>query len=223
MAWTAVAAAHPRVAESQAGGVEQGLAARTARFAATTLVPHPADAGILAINGESEPQWNGRPVVVHRQGDKVDWVAEFPDEYWDLFNSYVVSLRWVQLDGPQVWLLEVVDSSHRGNGSLALFTLEDRKLRMVLHTLAVDREREGQHDTSQVFKDGQLRATYEGSTVMLHGLIEMVETESGKLIASFSMSGIWEWNAAERVFKLNPRLTSPHVRLPSMWLPKAGE
>lgn len=201
--------------------LRDGIAKASANLEKVTQVPHPKDNSIVALNCEYQEQWNGRPRVIHRTGDRVDWVAEFPVEFRDLYNGYVVSLRWVYLRGPDIWALELFDSSHRGNGSITLFALEERKLRILMHERAVDRDRGGgQWQTTQIFEGGMLRADYGEDWAELSGKVQIVDNESEelRLIGYYPVYGLWKWDTGSRVFKLDPEHALPNAAFPSLIL-----
>lgn len=104
------------------------------------------------------------------------------------------------------------DSTHMGNGSLWLFALDGRDLRVLLHTPAVDRHHEHAQyghppppPASTVFKDGQLGVKYrvpeggEYEAVYLTGeIIEMDDDD--KELSTKPYTETWTWNPDKRVF-----------------------
>ena len=115
--------------------LKEGLCAQLQKFKRVTFVPHPEDSDILAANCETALDWWSSLRVFHRTGDKIDWIAALPPAYDPA--HYIISVRWQYLDSFKLWVLEVFDSTHRGNGSLSLFTLEGQNLRLLFNTPAV--------------------------------------------------------------------------------------
>jgi hypothetical protein len=117
--------------------LREGLAAQIPKFKRATLTPSPGQKGIVAANCETDLAWHGELRVFHQTGDKIDWIASFPPFYLKNENSYILSCDWHYLSTLNMWVLEVFDSSHKGNGSLWLFALEGHEMRVLLQTQAV--------------------------------------------------------------------------------------
>lgn len=124
---------------AKADALEQGPAPRAIStlidaFPTVTVSRNPADERILAVYCEREPQWWGRIAVYHRSGDTIDWTYAFPKSYEERRGHYVVSFRWIGLKQVPNPVLEVIESTHKGNGSLRLFETNGRELRLLLET-----------------------------------------------------------------------------------------
>ncbi len=195
---------------SEEAWLHEGVTAQAAKFKHFTLVPHPAQKGIVAANCEHEPSWWSALHVFHQTGDPIDWMASFPADYEP--NCYILSVRWVHLAALNLWILEVLDSTHMGNGSLWLFALEDHQLRTLLHTRAVDRHREysqrGQPLTepaSEIFRNGRLTVKYPRAksapyeSVSLTGTVVLFNAEDREL-STHPYAESWTWDSAQRIF-----------------------
>lgn len=95
-----------------------------------------------------------------------------------------------------------------GNGSFWLLALEGQKLRILLHTRAVDRH--WGDDAGEAFRDGQMRVQYldsdpnEPLKVELQGIINTLGEEE-KITSSRKVSELWSWDKAQRVFVRSDR------------------
>jgi hypothetical protein len=116
--------------------LSEGLARQISKFKRITFTPQPEDHGLVAANCESKLSWWGELRVFHHTGDQIDWMASLPPVYAENCGHYVLSTTWEYLEPLQMWILEIFDSTHMGNGSLWLFTLEGHELRSLLHTTA---------------------------------------------------------------------------------------
>lgn len=194
--------------------LREGLAQQIPKFKRTTFRTHPEDKNITAINCETGLSWWGKARVLHHTGDKIDWIASFPASYLENCGDYVLSCEWRYLEKLQMWILEIFDSTHRGNGSLWLFALEGHDLRILLHTRAVDSHHEhaqrGQPPTapaSEVFRNGRLNVDYRVSedipqeAVYLTGTIVVLDDEDRELSIK-PYTETWTWNAGKRIFTL---------------------
>lgn len=95
---------------------------------------HPSDKGIVAAYSERDPRWWGKMTVLHHAEGKIDWEFKFPEMYTEWRGHYVVRCRWITLAQVKTPVLELIESTHMGNGSIFLFELPDRELRLLLHT-----------------------------------------------------------------------------------------
>lgn len=77
---------------------------------------NPDDAQIVAIYIEQESQWTGHLSIYHRTGDLLDWQYSFPKTYEEYRAHYVISFRWVRLRQISHPVLEIIESTHMGNG-----------------------------------------------------------------------------------------------------------
>jgi len=199
--------------------LREGLVPQIAKYKRTTLIPHPEYHDILAANCETELSWWGSIRVFHQTAGKIDWIATFPKEYGDRYNHghYVLSCEWRYLAKLEMWVLEVFDSTHMGNGSLWLFTLDGHDLRLLLHTTArghylkppADLVVPALGETHLV--EEHLNADYRTPTdaatdveaVFLTGTITAFDGE-GKESSTKPFKETWTWDADKRVFTLLP-------------------
>jgi len=191
--------------------LREGLALQIPKFKRTTFTPHPERNGIVAANCETDQSWWGRLRVFHHAADKIDWIASEPASYPENRGHYVLSCEWRRLEKLQMWVLEVFESTHMGNGSLWLFTLEGRDLRVLLHTTARGRFLRPPPDLiipplgeTRLVED-HLSVEYrvpDGSaaeTVLLTGTIAALDTE-GRQQSTKPYAETWTWDATKRVF-----------------------
>jgi hypothetical protein len=199
--------------------LRDGLAPQIAKFKRTTLMPHPEHNGIIAANCETELEWWGRVRVFHHSGDKLDWIATFPQDYTENCGHYVLDCKWHHLEKLDMWVLEIFDSTHMGNGSLWLFTLEGHKFRLLLHTTACGRFLQPPPDLvvpalgSTRLVDYHLTADYRTPTgaatgaeaVFLTGTIAAFDQED-KELSTKPYAETWTWDSNKRVFtQLQPQ------------------
>lgn len=92
----------------------------------------PGDSQIVAVYSEREPQWWGRLAVYHRSGDSINWPFTFPEAYEEHREHFVVRFRWISLKQTSKPVLEVIGSTHMGNGALRIFEADGRRLRLLL-------------------------------------------------------------------------------------------
>jgi hypothetical protein len=192
----------------------EGLSGQIAKFRRVTFTPHPNDPALLAANAEETPSWWGEARVFHHVGDRIDWAARFPAEYLEKRGHYLLSCEWRYLEGLQLWALEIFDSTHLGNGSLWLFALEGRDLRLLLRTVARGeflRRPAGlivpEFGTARLVED-HLRAEYRalpggpGETIVLTGRIAAMDAE-GKTLSEEACEESYTWDASQRIFQRN--------------------
>ena len=195
--------------ESDQDWIREGLSAQLAKYERITFMPHPKQKSIVAAHCEGQISWWGQLQIFHHTGDTIDWIATFPNDYHS--NNYLVSFQWKHLKQLDLWVLEVFDSSHMGNGSLWLFTLDGHDLRLLLKTRAVDCHHEGArpNGTSEVFRQGRLNVEYHVpedknfETVSLTGTIVVLDGEDRE-VNSRRYSETWTWDPGKRVFTRPP-------------------
>ena len=194
--------------------LREGLALQIPKFKRATFTPHPERNGIVAVNCETIPSWWGRLRVFHHTADKIDWIAREPASYPENRGHYVLACDWRYLDKLQMWVLEIFESTHMGNGSLWLFALEGHDLRALLHTTARGRFLQPPPDLvvpplgeTHLVED-HLRADYrvpEGGSaeaVFLTGTIAAFDSE-GRQQGTKPYAETWTWDATKRVFTRN--------------------
>lgn len=185
--------------------LREGLSAQIGKFQRITMTPHPEHKGITAANCETDPSWWSTARVLHHTGDKIDWVAAFPKEYTENRGHYIPSCNWRHLQNLDMWMLEIFDSTHMGNGSLWLFALDGHDLRLLLHTEARGRHLKPQQELdipsiaeTRLIED-HLRADYRTSSdnstkaesIFLSGTLATFDQE-GKELSRTSYTSIWQ-------------------------------
>jgi hypothetical protein len=211
----------------------QDLKSQLDKYKRAALYLHPQQPAVFAANCEDDPGWWGRFSVFHEADGKIDWVAKMPPLYLQWEGMFIVSLAWRQFERPNLTVLEVVTSTHMGNGFLWLFALDGHQLRPLLHTPAL-----GFADSPALRKDlpaGETKFTkpvtiryshpkFGGGdvTVQLTGTVVVENADTGQLLARKPIRQVWIWDAKDRVFlpehhtkKKGARKT---VRLSGVWV-----
>jgi hypothetical protein len=188
------------------------LGSQLQQYKQTSLYRHPSDRQIFAANCESDPQWWGRFCVFHQAGEKIDWVAKSPPLYRKWEGHYIVSLNWWHLPRLDMDVLQVVTSTHMGNGGLWIFALEGHELRTLMQTPAsgfADSPRftrglpkgttkfvEPIKFDIQTPQNGLAEVALVTATVVVH------DSTTEEFLAERTTTETWSWNPKERVFQL---------------------
>lgn len=166
---------------------------------------------IVAVYCEQEPEWWGRLSVYQRSGDAVDWQYSYPDSYEEFRGHYVVRFRWIPLRQAEKPVLEVIESTHMGNGSLCLWELRGRTLRLLLETTVrgrfwdppaafrVPETGEARFEGDHLAVDYQRPAGEEFDRIHLTGSIQISDIE-GKAMPSRRFQQVCRWDPAKRIF-----------------------
>ncbi len=174
---------------------------------------------IVAVYCEQEPEWWGRLSVYQRSGDAIDWQYSYPDSYEEFRGHYVVRFRWIQLKQTQKPVLEVIESTHMGNGSLRLWELDGRTLRLLLETtvrgrfwdppavFGVPEHGEARFEADHLAVEYQRLSDQEFDSIHLTGSIQISEIE-GRAMPSRRFEQVCRWDPAKRVFSAQAA-TSP--------------
>ena len=176
-----------------------GLTRAINGFVRVTRVPHPEDAKVSALHCEREARWWGDLVIVQHEGDAVQSFVPLPKDYLEGAGHYVRDLSWRKIRDVG-WVLQVLTSTHRGNGSLWLFELKDGRMRSLMNTRAVADNDECWFDHGQLqieFLDGDASKPV---TLRLHGTeheIDQFGRQSDKKVEER-----WFWDAAKSVFTI---------------------
>lgn len=180
--------------------------------ASVTFHRHPSDEGIVVAYREDEIQWWGRVEMYHHTGDKIDWTFTFPQEYEEWRGHYLVRCRWIQIEQIASPVLELVESTHMGNGSVFLFEITDRSLRLLLREKVRGRCREhleafGFPERAEVRFEGehlsidyQILGDENADSVVLTGRIGG-EDIGGTTLPTMSYRRVCRWDAQERIFE----------------------
>ncbi len=202
--------------------IQEPFSSLFAHFDNVSVFPHTSEKNIVAAYCESEKQWWGTLRVFSHAGDNIEWVAAFPKEYIDGQGHYVVSCRWNSVSMLENKLLEVVSSTHMGNGSLWLFELKDRELRLLLCTPMRGRYWEPTPEFAVPPNGGEARFdhlaveyrkidTFE--TVFLTGRVSIIDQE-GKELSSKPYQQQCTWDKEKRVFTAFDEELVPGTALP---------
>lgn len=175
------------------------------------LVKFDQDEDLFVALFDSQAHWWGDFVVFCADGSDLRWVATIPEKDEPL-AAYGVSARGFRLPGFPEPFVEVVWSSHRGNGDVYLYELREQRLRLVLSATAVDRER----TEGSVFRGGVLSRSYadvDGDghlDVSLTGTRDQVDPETGEVLSSRAVHRHFVWQPVGRVFA--PSQTAGRIR-----------
>ena len=177
------------------------------------------DQHVVAVYSEREPEWWGRLAVYHRSGEAIDWQFAFPKSYEEHRGHYVVRFRWINLRQTARPVLEVIESTHMGNGSLRLFETEGRELRLLLDTVVrgqfwsapasfgVPEHGEAHFEGSHLSIEYQSPTEQTADSILLTGSVR-IEDIQGRELPSRRFAQTCIWDAAQRVFIAQPP-TSP--------------
>ncbi|WP_138084183.1 hypothetical protein [Phragmitibacter flavus] len=166
---------------------------------------------IVAVYCEREPQWSGRLFIYQRSGEDIDWQYSYPDSYEEFRGHYVVRFRWIPLKQTMKPVLEVIESTYMGNGSLRVWELDGRTLRLLLETtvrgrywdasavFAVPEHGEARFDGDHLAVEYQRPSGEEFDSIHLSGSIQITDIE-GRAIPSRKYEQVCRWDPAKRVF-----------------------
>jgi hypothetical protein len=163
----------------------------------TTRAPHPEDGKISAFHCERESRWWGTLVVVQHDGDAVSGFVALPADYVENAGHYVRHISWRKIREVG-WVLQVLTSTHRGNGSLWLLEIRHGKMCSLMNTRAVAENNE------RWFDHGQLQIEYmDGDAskpviVRLHGTEHQLD-EDGRQ-SDKKVEELWAWDGSKRRF-----------------------
>lgn len=184
-----------------------------------TIGRSPGDQHVVAVYSEREPQWWGRLAVYHRSGDAIDWPYAFPKSYEERRGHYVIRFRWISLRQAARPVLEVIESTHMGNGSLRLFEAEGRELRLLLDTVVrgrfwsapaafgVPEQGEAHFEGSHLGIEYQSPSDQTVHSILLTGSVR-IEDIQGRGLPSRRFAQVCHWDSTQRVFIAQPP-TSP--------------
>lgn len=174
---------------------------------------------IVAVYSEKDPQWWGRLFVYQRKGDAMEWQYAYPDEYEEFRGHYVVRFRWIPLQQTEKPVLEVIESTHMGNGSLRLWELDGRSLRLLLEcpvrgrfwnapaAFGVPLDGEARFEGDHLGVDYQRPTGQAFHSVHLSGSVQITDVD-GATLPSRRYDQIYRWDPTKRTFAASPP-TSP--------------
>ena len=190
--------------------VGEAISEQYAKFKSVSIYPCPSDKTLLAAYCEYDEAWWGHMRVFKQSGDRVVWAATFPDEYINERGHYIVSSRWKSFPMMENPVLELIESSHMGNGSLWLLELNGREFRVILHTSVRGRfwstepEFEIPPNGEAKFEGEHLKIEYlttepDTVTVQLTGQLSITDMQ-GKKQPSCNFYQVCKWNSAKKIF-----------------------
>jgi hypothetical protein len=165
----------------------------------------------VAVYCEQEPKWWGRLFVYRQSGDAIDWQYSYPASYDKVRGHYVVRFRWITLTQTEKPVLEVIESTHKGNGSLRLWELDGRTLRLLLETTVrgrfwdpptvfrVPENGEARFEGDHLALDYQRSSGQEFDSIHLSGSIQITDIE-GRVMPSRRYEQVCRWDPAKCVF-----------------------
>lgn len=189
------------------------LGSQLPQYSQTALHRHPFDRQVFAANCESDPGWWGQFCVFHQAGGIIDWVAKAPPLYHEWEGHYIPSLNWWHLDNLDMDVLQVITSTHMGNGLLWIFALEGRELRPLLRAPGC-----GFADSPALIAglpDGEAKLDEpvemefktppggEAETLQLTFKVVVREPNSDTVLARRTTIQTWLWDSKERIFRLH--------------------
>ncbi len=169
------------------------------------------DQQIVAVYCEQEPQWWGRLAVYHRSGDSIDWQFAFPKLYEEHRGHYVVRFRWISLRQTSKPVLEVIESTHMGNGSLRIWEADGRGLRLLLDTVVrgrfwsappafgVPEHGEAHFEGDHLGIEYRRSADQAADSILLTGSVR-IEDIQGRPLPSRRFEQTCLWDSTKRVF-----------------------
>jgi hypothetical protein len=191
--------------------VSEPVSAQFSKFQSVTVRTCPSDGSILATYCEREKGWWGHMRVFKQSGDRVEWAAGFPDDYVKARGHYVESARWIScpmIDHP---VLELVESTHMGNGSLWLLELVGQEFRLILKAPVLGRcwsdEPEFGIPPEGEARFKEVRIEYvpenhdENATVKLSGSLEIMDM-AGNAKPPCGYEQRCVWNRDKRIFEV---------------------
>jgi hypothetical protein len=186
---------------------------------AATLAVCPDRPDVVAVYREREAQWWGELSVFHREGETLTWQYAFPDSYEEYRGHYVVRFRWMALRQCEKPVLEVIESTHMGNGALRLWEMEGRTLRLLLEAkvrggfydaesrFGVPTNGEAHFVSDHLNVDYMRKADEIFDGIHLSGSIEITDVE-GKRVATKAYEQECRWDSTTQLFVVeSPRTT----------------
>lgn len=175
----------------------EGLIRATNSFVQTTRAPHPENAQISAFHCERESRWWGNLVVVRHDGDAMFGFVSLPADYLENAGHYVRDISWRKIREVG-WVLQVLTSTHRGNGSLWLLEIRDGKMCSLMNTRAVAENNERWFDHGQLQIEYMDTDTSKPVIMRLHGTEHQLD-EDGRQ-SDKKVEAYWVWEASKRLF-----------------------
>lgn len=119
---------------------------------------------VYVVSYDWEKDWWGSWDVVAETGGEIEWVASIDEKRsikdkhggYEPLGQSIDSVRVVFLEGQYNPFIEVIDTTHMGHGSLYLYELNHRSLRLVLATDVLDRH----EDQTLILDGGVLKREY---------------------------------------------------------------
>ena len=139
--------------------------------------------------------------------DSIVWAAQIADAPEEQSVDSVRGVALKQMSGPVV---EVFGQTRMGNGSLYLYVLQGRDLKLLLKTRAVD-----YHKNFDLFRGGKLKVNYkdvngDGSTdVILTGVVNYFDDDGPNpemVIGSKTCKKVFVWDEKHNVFLKDPAM-----------------
>lgn len=140
------------------------------------VVTVPGESNVFVALFDTEPKWFGRFACFAVSDGAVTWVADIDQEPDAPAMESVAALRLPGFDHP---IVEILSCTHMGNGSVYVYELRSRRLRLLLETRAVD----WHSADGTVFRGGILNRSYSDvdgdgiSDIVLEGLEDSVAND----------------------------------------------
>lgn len=213
------------IATTNRDWIAEPISSQYAKFRSFTVYPCFSDKTMVAAYCENEESWWGHLRVFKHDGDKVEWAAVFPQEYIEDRGHYIVSCRWISLNVVTNPVLELIESTHMGNGGLWLFELSGKELRLLLRTpvrggywgrvseFEIPPEGEAKFAGKHLNVDYHKAVGERDVSVFLSGSL-LVTDMAGKGLPARVYHQRCTWNHDKRVFDVNPPTTATPANQP---------
>ena len=189
-------------------------------YPSVTFVRCPKEPQVVAVYGERDRDWWGKLAVYNRKGDTINWCYAYPKSYEEVRGHYIVRFRWVSLQQTNNPVLEVIESTHMGNGSLRLWEVDRRELRLLLETrvrgrcfslpevFTVPMNGEAWFEGPHLEIDYRPAPEMSSDSVILTGAIR-IEDIAGKALPGRKYEQACLWDASKRLFVVQPPVCPP--------------
>lgn len=214
------------IATTNRDWISEPISSQYVKFRSFTVYPCPSDKTMVATYCESEESWWGHLRVFKHNGNKVEWAAVFPPKYIEERGHYIVSCHWKSLDVLTSPVLELIESTHMGNGALWLLEVSGKELRLLL-CIPVRGDYWGREPEFEIPPEGEarfagnhLKVDYQRAVgekdvaVVLTGSLLVTDME-GKKLPARGYRQQCTWNNDKRVFEVQPPKATKPAEQPS--------
>ncbi|HZL73106.1 MAG TPA: hypothetical protein VFC86_11630 [Planctomycetota bacterium] len=142
--------------------------------------------------------WWGSFVCFQFRHGRIEWITDVAEEP---FEQSICSAKAVRLKGVDEPVIEVIALSHRGNGELRLYALENRRLTLLLRTSVID------FDGAETYRNGVLSIRYADlngdgfDDVALVGILDYYSEKGEAVLSSIPVRRHFSWDSVSRRFR----------------------